>query len=964
MFEFHFKKSYLSLIIGAAILTSQAQAAELNEAQKRFIPFLAQPKEAIGLSDDITAKYNGQGVAVGVVDSGFFNGHDLLKKDANLIPLPFNMTIKGKTYSFDPRELAIEVDQDSGNLKYNNHGGQVTGVIAASGQKSTLDPRLDYFGGVAKNATIYQVSYEPTSDPLPEDPQNKDKKLLLSKDPLSRMTFAEAINTLVVRAPTVAVINHSWNEDPVSDHVTDMDREYKGKLDLSNVLVKSLHNATDKGILQVFSAGNESKKQPGILAALPRYFPEMEKHYLSVIAVDGKHNLEEYSNHCGVSKNWCIATPGSMVLVAAKGDPKAEKVEYAFDIEQGTSFSAPSVTAAAALLKQRFDYMSIAQVRDVMLTTATDLGEKGVDDKFGWGMLNLGKAINGPTQLLGDESYTLNRDDSWSNSLSAGGRLTKLGTGKLTLAGDSNRLKAIHVADGGLNLVGETRLSESAVVERGELQLSNRLHAKSVQIKPQGNLSSSGIVDADTEISGTLTAQGMTFLKKLTLQDNAQFNLKTEQGISAQGKAAQVRLGGKVTVENFDFVGAKTAQLLELKDGASYHGSFAALIQSQALLKQGLRYDLQFTPSQVRLSVNPLNLTTKTANRNEANAVNALNQLRDSRLALSQNSYSKWLNHTLQTGDWQGLQSNLGNSIYANSISYLLDQAGSNHLSLHKHLSNSKSLKQGEWQVWSETGRDHSRYQANEIGKQVKYNAKQFALGVTKSLSEQAVIIATLAKNRVDVKQSNASADIDETRISVAGRYYPTIAKDWFIESDFSLAKIDYKQQRHFNAVAASSRGKTRGWNSSLALSAGYLWQQNNWSLEPSIGLQINRLALNSFHEHGSDLALASNKISKTETNLLLDLKFDRTFKVADWQVVPSVAVGYVQHLASRPVTVNSRLASVNIEQAATARQQGHLRTELALTMKYRAWQGSLSWQDSYQQEKGNKVSLNIGYRF
>ena len=75
----------------------------------------------------------------------------------------------------------------------------------------------------------------------------------------------------------------------------------------------------------------------------------------------------------------------------------------------------------------------------------------------------------------------------------------------------------------------------------------------------------------------------------------------------------------------------------ELKDGASYHGSFAALIQSQALLKQGLRYDLQFTPSQVRLSINPLNLTTKTANRNEANAVNALNQLRDSRLALSQN---------------------------------------------------------------------------------------------------------------------------------------------------------------------------------------------------------------------------------------------------------------------------------------------------------------------------------------
>ncbi len=61
----------------------------------------------------------------------------------------------------------------------------------------------------------------------------------------------------------------------------------------------------------------------------------------------------------------------------------------------GTSFSAPIVTGTAALL-QRYPWMSNDNLRTTLLTTAQDIGAVGVDSKFGWGLLDAGKAMNEP----------------------------------------------------------------------------------------------------------------------------------------------------------------------------------------------------------------------------------------------------------------------------------------------------------------------------------------------------------------------------------------------------------------------------------------------------------------------------------------------------------------------------------------------------------------------------------------
>lgn len=53
--------------------------------------------------------------------------------------------------------------------------------------------------------------------------------------------------------------------------------------------------------------------------------------------------------------------------------------------------------------------MSNAQVRDVLLTTARDMGAPGIDEIYGWGMIDLKKAIDGPGLLRVDTDVVMDQ---------------------------------------------------------------------------------------------------------------------------------------------------------------------------------------------------------------------------------------------------------------------------------------------------------------------------------------------------------------------------------------------------------------------------------------------------------------------------------------------------------------------------------------------------------------------------
>ena len=113
-------------------------------------------------------------------------------------------------------------------------------------------------------------------------------------------------------------------------------------------------------------------------------------------------------------------------------------------------FKAPHVTGALALLMERFPYLDHPQVRDVLLTTATDIGAAGIDPIYGWGLINLKKAIDGPGLLRVDTDVVMNQRaggtkvwdgaawDDWRNDISGPGKLGKDGIGWLRLSGQNS----------------------------------------------------------------------------------------------------------------------------------------------------------------------------------------------------------------------------------------------------------------------------------------------------------------------------------------------------------------------------------------------------------------------------------------------------------------------------------------------------------------------------------------------
>ncbi|QIM62285.1 hypothetical protein A1D29_02640 [Pasteurellaceae bacterium Orientalotternb1] len=456
-----FKYTTIALMISASVST-----------------YASDPHQLIQLTPDISGKYTGKNVLLGVVDSGFMLYHPSLR-NANITPLTFSLMNPlpngGREY-FDPSAKVISLKHGDDGLfrpTYSQHGGQVSGIINASASPNTL-------GGIAKDAHLYVATFE-AQNPTTDDGRELGDSFLVGLRKAERYTgkiFAEAINQ--VAQHSVLAINNSWNERPVGDSKEEMDQRYEGILKIkahSNPLVNAVRNAINKhDTLFVFAAGNEKAKQPGIMAALPRYFPEFGQHFLSVVATDGHNQLEEYSNACGVSKDWCISAPGTLTTLSVTLSDKGEEY-FGTVIEQGTSYAAPTVTGSLAILKERFGYMSPTQVRDTLLTTATDLGEQGVDEQFGWGIVNVNKAINGPSQLLKDEVYQLDEShqDIWVNDLQSNNYvLTKSGRGQLTLRGQ-NKFNLLKIEQGRLDLFDTQAVQ---INNNANLAISGTLNSK------------------------------------------------------------------------------------------------------------------------------------------------------------------------------------------------------------------------------------------------------------------------------------------------------------------------------------------------------------------------------------------------------------------------------------------------------------------------------------------------------
>lgn len=150
-------------------------------------------------------------------------------------------------------------------------------------------------------------------------------------------------------------------------------------------LAAAVTNYGKTGGLLINSAGNNGGSEP-VDGKLVNASNRDAWLFVGSLAIDyDEYKLTDYSNRAGSFKDRYIVAVGDVNITMGDGTVKLVK---------GTSFSTPTVTGAAALILQKWPHLTGQQVGDILLTTAKDIGEKGPDEIFGMGLLDIKAALS------------------------------------------------------------------------------------------------------------------------------------------------------------------------------------------------------------------------------------------------------------------------------------------------------------------------------------------------------------------------------------------------------------------------------------------------------------------------------------------------------------------------------------------------------------------------------------------
>lgn len=553
--------SLLSVLVSEAVM---ADPKRFNEPGRLGSPESWKTTEfngqwglgAINAHHAYAQGYTGKGIAIGVVDSQVIANHPKLTgKHTDLSPGPYDhdhFEISGEDYYL-----------------FNDHGTHVAGIAAA---------KRDGTGnmhGVAFDATLVTASFKRDQDKLETMVQNNTR-----------------------------IINNSWgwkNYNNVAELNADLARLNKTEIErLSQLSIGSdnyadetestmagLLRAANHGKLIVFAAGNEGNHTiPGVLENLPLLFPNVLGNYLVVTNLTKEdvlnqdvNEIEVGSTRAGPTASFSVSAPGTDIN-STSGEPVdrfnmdsikkgTAKIVPGYQEHTGTSMAAPLVSGAAAVVMQRFPYMTAEQISAVLKTTATSLDGERISGKYGWGKINLKDAMGGPkmfitqqdipeefyingsytnehfvatlgTDVIVDPNTPLARQctgpecaqDTWSNNIGGHGGLKKLGNGTLTLTGNST-------------------YQGTTLVEQGQLDVAGSV-TSAVAVNGSGILGGNGTVGSLAVQQGGTVAPG---LGRLSVSQNVAFDQGSRYRVTvAEGKnsllhaaTAQIN-GGEVTV--------------------------------------------------------------------------------------------------------------------------------------------------------------------------------------------------------------------------------------------------------------------------------------------------------------------------------------------------------------------------------------------------------------------------------
>ncbi|WP_431712458.1 autotransporter outer membrane beta-barrel domain-containing protein [Serratia marcescens] len=884
---------------------------------------------AIHADQAYAAGYTGKGIKLGIFDQPVYAKHPEFAGENKVINLvtegireytdPYIPVKKGDAFRYDGTP---SVDSD-GTL--GSHGTHVGGIAAGSRDGGAMH-------GVAFNAQI--ISAE-NGDPGPED------GIILGND---GAVYKAGWDALV--ASGARIINNSWGigitekfdeggYDPAYPHFTVNDAQ-KQFDQIKQILgtkpggaYQGAIDAARSGVVTIFAAGNDGNlNNPDAMAGLAYFVPEIAPNWLSVASLQdptntGDYSISTFSSRCGYTASFCVSAPGTRVYSSVIEGTSVENLTTGYAKYSGTSMAAPHVAGAVAVLMERFPYLSGAQVAEVLKTTATDMGAPGIDALYGWGMINLGKAINGPGMLVTAEdipaefripdptgvaygptqfvvdlpgvgavldkgkptervcSDVLCGLDFWSNDISGHGGLTKQGIGTLVLTGNNTYA--------GPTLVNQGRLAINGSV------------TSAVSVQNGGIVGGSGTVGSLTARRGGTVAPGNS-IGTLNVAGNVSFEPGSRYAVEVgpNGQSDRIQSSGSatigggevaVTLENSSNLLTQSEvrsllgqqyNILTAQQGVS--GQFDAVAPNYLFLGTGLSYQ----PNGVTLSVgrNGTSFASVAQTANERAVAAAADAL-----AAGNPVYESILNSGT-AGEARQAFRQLSGQIHADIASALVNdsrylrEALNGRLRQAEGLASSSAIKADEDGAWAQLlgAWDHASGDANAAG----YQASTYGVlvGLDSAAAADWRLGVATGYTRTSLHGGYGSkADSDNYHLAAYGdKQFGALALRG--GAGYTWHRIDTKRSVNYGMQSDRDTAKYSARTEQLFAEAGYSVKGEWLNLEPFVNLAYVNFENNGIAESGGAAALRGDKQHTDATVSTLGLRADTA-----WQVSPGTTV-------------------------------------------------------------------------
>ncbi len=287
--------------------------------------------------------------------------------------------IHGYNFVTDEKDGFPELYQtNDGTIALQEHGTNIAGIIAAESQNTT------WMVGVSPNVKIMALNI------FDENGQTDSVRILRA------LYFAKENNADIIN---FSLWERRLRNVSTFNLVDDFQR--RAMQDFPGMIVNAAGNNSlyldDEANVQFPTVYARGFTKSGTIM-------EPLENMIVVGADDSEGNIADFSNYG--SKTVDISAPGVNVLVTGRGSYNKNFVWKQYDLNNGTSFSAPIVAGALALAKSAYPNKSFSELRDIMYATV-DIKPLFADKITTSGRLNLGTMMTRLEEWYQDENNPL-----------------------------------------------------------------------------------------------------------------------------------------------------------------------------------------------------------------------------------------------------------------------------------------------------------------------------------------------------------------------------------------------------------------------------------------------------------------------------------------------------------------------------------------------------------------------------